>query len=62
MADKLAKLKYFPNNFQVLSVGDHVLCSVSGKKIKLENLNYWNVELKEAYFSHKEAAIRKEKG
>ena len=45
MADKLAKLKYFPNNFQVLSVGDHVLCSVSGKKIKLENLNYWNVEL-----------------
>jgi|TARA_X000000368_G_scaffold162221_1_gene127842 hypothetical protein len=62
MADKLAKLKYFPNNFQVLSVGDHVLCSVSGKKIKLENLNYWNVELQEAYFSHKEAAIRKEKG
>ena len=62
MADKLAKLKYFPNNFQVFSVGDHVLCSVSGKKIKLENLNYWNVELQEAYFSHKEAAIRKEKG
>ena len=62
MADKLAKLKYFPNNFQVLSVGDHVLCSVSGKKIKLENLSYWNVELQEAYFSHKEAAIRKEKG
>ncbi len=62
MTDKLAKLKYFPNNFQVLSVGDHVLCSVSGKKIKLENLSYWNVELQEAYFSHKEAAIRKEKG
>jgi len=62
MADKLAKLKYFPNNFQVLSVGDYVLCSVSGKKIKLENLNYWNVELQEAYFSHKEAAIKKEKG
>ena len=61
MADKLAKLKYFPNNFQVLSVGDYVLCSVSGKKIKLENLNYWNVELQEAYFSYKEAAIRKEK-
>ena len=62
MADKLAKLKYFPNNFQVLSTGDHVICAVSGKKIKLENLNYWNVELQEAYFSYKEAAIRKEKG
>ena len=61
MADKLAKLKYFPNNFQVLSQGDYVLCAVSGKKINLENLNYWNVELQEAYFSYKEAAIKKEK-
>ena len=60
MADKLAKLKYFPNNFQVLSVGDHVLCSVSGKKIPLEKLIYWNVELQEAYFSPKEAQQRYE--
>ena len=58
MADKLAKLKYFPNNFQVLSQGDYVLCAVSGKKINLENLNYWNVELQEAYFSYKEADIK----
>ena len=62
MADKLAKLKYFPNNFEVLSQGDYVLCAVSGKKINLENLNYWNVELQEANFSYKEAAIKKEKG
>ena len=62
MSEKLAKLKYFPNNFQVLSQGDYVLCAVSGKKINLENLNYWNVELQEAYFSYKEAAIKKEKG
>ena len=62
MAEKLAKLKYFPNNFEVLSQGDYVLCAVSGKKINLENLNYWNVELQEAYFSYKEAAIKKEKG
>tara|TARA_Y100000590_G_C15515864_1_gene937285 strand:- start:199 stop:387 length:189 start_codon:yes stop_codon:yes gene_type:complete len=61
MAEKLAKLKYFPNNFEVLSQGDYVLCAVSGKKINLENLNYWNVELQEAYFSYKEAAIKKEK-
>ena len=45
MTKKLAKLKYFPNNFQILEEGDYVLCGVSGKKIYLENLNYWNVEL-----------------
>ena len=25
--------------------------AVSGKEIKLENLNYWNVDLQEAFFS-----------
>ena len=61
MADKLAKLKYFPNNFQVLSTGDHVICAVSGKKIDLKNLNYWNVELQEPYFSYLEADKKREK-
>ena len=60
MNDKLAKLKYFPNNFKILVPGDYVLCAISGKKIKLENLIYWNVDLQEAYFSYKEAAIKKE--
>tara|TARA_Y100000590_G_scaffold229372_1_gene258715 strand:- start:79 stop:279 length:201 start_codon:yes stop_codon:yes gene_type:complete len=60
MSDKLAKLKYFPNNFEVVESGDYVICAVSGRKIKLENLNYWNVELQEPYFSYKEAAIKKE--
>ena len=31
--------------------GDHVLCAISGKEIELQNLNYWNVDLQEAYFS-----------
>ena len=51
MANKLAKLKYLPNNFEVLENGDHVICAVSGKKIFIENLTYWNVELQEAYYS-----------
>ena len=55
MFKKLAKIKYLPNNFIVVEQGDHVLCAVSGKKIKLEELNYWNVELQEAYFSYVEA-------
>ena len=60
MKNKLAKLKYLPNNFEVVEDGDHVICSVSGKKILLNNLTYWNVELQEAYFSYKEAFLKNE--
>jgi len=60
MNKKLAKIKYLANNFEIIENGDHVLCSISGKPIKLEELNYWNVELQEAYFSYKEAYLKKE--
>ena len=56
MNNKLAKLKYLPNNFEILEPGDHVICAVSGKKINLDKLNYWNVDLQEPYFSYKAAA------
>jgi len=59
MTKKLAKIKYLPNNFQIIENGDFVICAVSGKKINLEDLNYWNVELQEPYFSYKEAFIKK---
>jgi|TARA_E500000178_G_scaffold295036_1_gene300655 hypothetical protein len=62
MFKKLAKIKYLPNNFEVIQNGDYVLCAVSGKKISLNDLTYWNVELQEAYFSYVEASISKEKG
>ena len=58
---KLAKIKYLPNNFQIVEQGDYVECAVSGKKINLEDLTYWNVELQEPYFSYKEASEKKEK-
>ena len=61
MNKKLAKIKYLPNNFQIIEEGDHVICAVSGKKIKLEELNYWNVELQEAYYSYIEASKKREK-
>ena len=51
MIKKLAKLKYLPNNFQVIEEGDYVVCAISGKKINIENLTYWNVDLQEAYYS-----------
>ena len=59
--NKLAKLKYLTNNFDIIEEGDHVICAVSGKKISLQNLNYWNVDEQEAYFSYVEASIKKEK-
>ena len=61
MKNKLAKLKYLPNNFAIIEAGDHVICAVSGKKILLENLNYWNVENQEPYFSYVEASMKREK-
>ena len=61
MKNKLAKLKYLPNNFKIIEDGDHVICAISGKKILLENLTYWNVGEQEAYFSYVEASIKREK-
>ena len=61
MKNKLAKLRYMPNNFQVIEEGDYVICAISKKIIPLENLNYWNVEKQEAYFSYVEASIKREK-
>ena len=61
MKNKLARIKYLPNNFEILEEGDHVICAVSGKKIFLDNLNYWNVELHEPYFSYIEASKIREK-
>ena len=61
MINKLAKLKFLPNNFEIIENGDHVICAISKKKILLENLNYWNVEKQEAYYSYVESSIEREK-
>ena len=61
MKNRLARIKYLSNNFEILEEGDHVICAVSGKKIFLDNLNYWNVELQEPYFSYIEASQKREK-
>ena len=60
MKNKLARIKYLPNNFEILEEGDHVICAVSGKKIFLDNLNYWNVDLQEAYYSYVEASQKRD--
>ena len=60
MNKKKAKLKYKHNSFDILEEGDFVSCAISGKKIPLEKLTYWNVELQEAYFSAIEANLSSE--
>ena len=58
MVKKKAKLIFKHNYFEIVEEGDYVLCAISGKEIQLQDLNYWNVELQEAYFSSIEANKR----
>ena len=58
MKKKKAKLLYKNNSYDVIEDGSFVICAISGKEIQLKDLNYWNVELQEAYFSPLEAKER----
>lgn len=51
MRKKKAKINFKHNYFEIIEDGDFVSCAISGKEIPLQNLNYWNVDLQEAYFS-----------
>ncbi len=44
-----AKLHYMANSFRMLVPGDHVVCSVTGQKVPLDDLRYWSVEKQEPY-------------
>tara|TARA_B100001113_G_C20784302_1_gene480972 strand:- start:12 stop:203 length:192 start_codon:yes stop_codon:yes gene_type:complete len=61
MEEKIARLKYLNNSFEIIENGTHVICAISGKKIFLENLNYWNVDLQEPYYSYIEANLKRNK-
>ena len=45
------RLIYGTPDFEILQRGDFVRCAVSGAPFPLEALNYWSVELQEAYAS-----------
>tara|TARA_B100000965_G_C19134557_1_gene558914 strand:- start:386 stop:586 length:201 start_codon:yes stop_codon:yes gene_type:complete len=51
MNKKKAKLLYKNNSYDIIEEGNFVICAVSGKEIQLKDLNYWNVDLQEAYYS-----------
>ena len=47
----LAQLEYLDADYQVLKAGSFVICAVTGQRIMLDDLRYWNVDLQEAYVS-----------
>lgn len=49
--DRAARLYYLANGFRVLAPGDHVVCAISGARIALEDLRYWDVAGQRAFAS-----------
>ena len=48
-AGKIARLRYLPSTFRMISDGDHVICALTGAPIPLHELRYWSVARQEAY-------------
>lgn len=46
-----ARVRYLQGAFQLLVPGDFVICAVTGLRIPLGDLRYWNVDRQEAYVS-----------
>lgn len=44
-----AQIVFLDGDFEVRRPGAFVCCSVTGRKIPLDELRYWNVDLQEAY-------------
>lgn len=55
---EIALVRYGDGEIVVLRPGRYVICAVSGKKIPLEALRYWNPTLQEAYAGPAEALQR----
>lgn len=53
-----AKVRYGDNEVTILRQGLFVRCAVSGERILLDELRYWNVDLQEAYRGPEEAMRR----
>ena len=53
-----ARVRYLDGDLQVLEAGDYVVCAVTGRKIPLQALRYWSVDLQEAYVNAEAASQR----
>lgn len=57
-SNELAVLHYGDGEFVLLKPGRYVVCAVSGQKIPLDALRYWNPIQQEAYAGPAEALQR----
>ena len=55
---ELAQVIYGDGEFKVVRGGRYVRCAVSGARIPLDALRYWNPVVQEAYAGPKEALAR----
>ena len=53
-----ARLIYLDGDLDVVEPGDYVICAVTGRKIPLQALRYWSVDLQEPYVDAAAAASR----
>lgn len=44
-----ARIRYDDADFTVIKAGSYVVCAVTGARIGLQALKYWNVDRQEAY-------------
>jgi hypothetical protein len=51
----LAQLHYGDGDYAVLKPGKFVLCALTGKRIPIDALRYWDAETQEAYAGPDEA-------
>lgn len=56
--DQPAILHYGDGDYAIVKQGAFVVCAVSGRKIPLEALRYWNATHQEAYAGAREATQR----
>ena len=55
-----AVIQYEPGNYEIIVPGSYVLCAVTGQRIPLDHLRYWNAERQEAYATSEIATRRHE--
>lgn len=53
-----AVIHFLPGNYEIVQPGDHVVCAVTGRRIPIPLLRYWNAERQEAYVSAEIATRR----
>ncbi|MBY7649218.1 MAG: DUF2093 domain-containing protein [Candidatus Liberibacter europaeus] len=45
----IAIIKYKDGDFEIISLGEYVICAISGEHIPLNKLCYWNVDRQVPY-------------